>query len=418
MVVNFRWLLWLVLIGISNLLVFNVQAGSTLSAGIDHVCGIKNDDSTVLCWGDNSEGQTDAPGGTFLEISAGAYFNCGLKSDHTIVCWGKDFSGETSPPGDTIPKGKQFTQIETGYSHACALQSDGNVRCWGNNSSSQSVYLPGPFKQLALGNAHSCGLRNDGSVECWGNDGKGQASTPSDTFTSIVAGYHTTCGVKEDEVAVCWGYNSKVYGYLNDIAVSITGDSDGTANQSTPIIGFCGIRADNTVSCPDMDTVPSGKFSSIVIGGNNLRLCHYKCDYAYQKEHHYEYRGFACGIRENNLVACWGYNAKGRATPPVGVEIKSDRSPPPSLLCYTQDEIDKIRQEAQNACKTAPTSCGIDNSGEATAAVIDQDLSLHVSKAEYNTLTGTRILWIDLIFGGANEEGNFMWILSDYGEVK
>lgn len=407
------------LIGISNLLVFNVQAGSTLSAGVYHVCGIKNDDSTVLCWGDNSKGQTDAPGGTFLEISAGYWFNCGLKSDYTIVCWGKDIAGETSPPGDTIPKGKQFTQIETGAYHACALQSDGNVRCWGNNSNSQSVYLPGPFKQLALGDSHSCGLRNDGSVECWGYDGNGQASTPSDTFTSIVAGYRTTCGVKEDEVAVCWGYNSKTYGYLNDIAVSIYGDNDGTANQSknAPIIGFCGIRADNTVSCPDMDTVPSGKFSAIVTSGDETHPCHQFCGQL-NAMHHYEFRGFACGIRENNLVACWGYNTKGRATPPVGVEIKHFVEPPPPPPSYTQADLDKVRQEAQSACKANPAFCGIDNSGEATAAVINQDLSLHVSKAEYNTLTGTRILWVDLIFGGTNEEGNFMWILSDYGEVK
>jgi hypothetical protein len=52
------------------------------------------------------------------------------------------------------------------------------------------------------------------------------------------------------------------------------------------------------------------------------------------------------------------------------------------------------------------------------AAVIGEDLSLHVSKAQYNTLTDTQILWIDLTFGGANEAGDLMWTLSDYGEVK
>lgn len=52
----FKWLTSLLLIGLSScfLLLSNVYAGSTLSAGIEHVCGIKAD-STLVCWGSNSE---------------------------------------------------------------------------------------------------------------------------------------------------------------------------------------------------------------------------------------------------------------------------------------------------------------------------------------------------------------------------
>jgi len=75
-------------------------------------------------------------------------------------------------------------------------------------------------------------------------------------------------------------------------------------------------------------------------------------------------------------------------------------------------------------CQNDPASCGITilpesgNCSSDIAAVIGEDLSLHVSKAQYNTLTGTQILWVDLIFGGANEAGDLTWILSDYGEVE
>jgi hypothetical protein len=108
---------------------------------------------------------------------------------------------------------------------------------------------------------------------------------------------------------------------------------------------------------------------------------------------------------------------------------------------------DTAREEGRKAgiqtCKANPAACDISVTGSTEAncnvppmppaipaiepsqcevpdiaAVIGEDLSLHVSKAQYNTLTGTQILWIDLTFGGANEAGDLMWTLSDYGEVK
>ncbi|OQY52421.1 MAG: hypothetical protein DRR08_31015 [Candidatus Parabeggiatoa sp. nov. 2] len=364
---------------------------STLSAGIDHVCAIKGEKETLICWGRDSEGQTDAPGGTFLQVSAGYYFNCGLRSDHSIACWGQDTSGSTSPPGDTYPSGGQFIQVEAGGSHACALQADGNVRCWGANGSSQSVYLPGPFTQLALGDAHSCGLRTDGSVECWGNDSHGQASTPSDTFTSISAGYKTTCGIKSDGVAACWGYINNTYGYLTQTAVSLIGDSDGTGSQSTHLVEVCGIRADGSVNCPNMDSVPSGVFKHVVTGGHTKTICHANCGSILGYDtYHQEFYGFACGIRENNLVACWGVNHYNRATPPVGVPIKL----PDGIECpscngdlgsgFTQINLDNAKAEGvaigQQNCKNDPASCGI--SVGFTQAEVDQKISEAVAATQ------------------------------------
>jgi len=102
---------------------------------------------------------------------------------------------------------------------------------------------------------------------------------------------------------------------------------------------------------------------------------------------------------------------------------------------------DTAREQGRKAgiqsCKANPAACDISVTGSTEAcdvqppaiepsqcevpdiaAVIGEDLSLHVSKAQYNTLTDTQILWIDLTFGGANEAGDLMWTLSDYGEVK
>jgi hypothetical protein len=404
-----KWSTWLVLAGMSSLLIVNAHAGSVLSAGVDHVCGIK-DDSTLECWGDNSENQASPPDGTFQEVSAGFYFNCALSTDGTVACWGRDTAGETSPPPG------QFIQIEVGGNHACALAADGAPKCWGANGSSQVSYPPGPFQQLTLGDAHSCGLKADGTVECWGNADQGQANIAADTFSSIVAGYQTTCGIKTDGVAICWGRTENSYGYLTQIDFALTGDPDGKKhvrepNNAYPM--FCGLKADKTLSCPSLDNVSSGVFSYVTVGGHS-----YVVDGGNYSDY-YTFQGFGCGIRENGIVACWGKNHNDRMTSPVEVTFKQPTGfTPPSNPGYTQADIERARQEAQEACKAAPVSCGIDLTGEVAAAVINQDLSLHIDRMQYETLTGTQILWADLVFGGENEEGQLFWILGDYGEVE
>ena len=52
-----------------------------------HSCGIRSDD-TVVCWGRNGSGETDAPAGSFKTVSAGSNHSCGIRSNDTIVCWG------------------------------------------------------------------------------------------------------------------------------------------------------------------------------------------------------------------------------------------------------------------------------------------------------------------------------------------
>jgi len=93
---SLNWLTPLLLFG-SISLIPHAHAGSTLSAGGNHVCAIQEDD-TLICWGWNQYNQADPPSGTFSEIEVGFDFGCGLKTDGTISCWGQDTAGETSPP--------------------------------------------------------------------------------------------------------------------------------------------------------------------------------------------------------------------------------------------------------------------------------------------------------------------------------
>ncbi|MDM8564087.1 hypothetical protein QUF74_00365 [Candidatus Halobeggiatoa sp. HSG11] len=416
MVVNVRWSIWLVLIVMSYLFVSSVQAGSTLSAGTEHVCGIK-DDKTLICWGNNEHNQTQAPSGEFTQVGAGFYFNCGLKTDGNVVCWGRDNYGETSPP-----PGK-FIQMDTGGYHACALSADGNPVCWGSNDSGQASPPSGVFTQLALGNSHSCGLTTDGNVKCWGDNSNEQSKDMAD-MTYITAGYQTTCGIKTDGTASCWGESNGSYGYLSQIDFSVYGGDRISPNIESFL--FCGLRADYSVSCPSTTSTPSGKFTYVTVSADiryyNPPGC---CDSdAYSPIH-----SFACGIRENGLVACWGENYKERATAPVGIKMMQPEDFIPVSPPLTQEDLDDAyaigiqegieegKQVGIEICKSNPASCDIATNND-ISAIIGQDLSLHVSKATYETLLDSSTIWVDLIFDGENEEGDLTWILDKYGAVE
>ena len=314
---SLKWLIPLLLF-CSISLISNAQAGSALSAGMYHACGIK-DDNTLICWGYNEYNQANPPEGTFTQVSAGSYFNCALRVDGSIACWGQDTAGETSPPPG------HYAQVEAGGYHACALTSDGTPTCWGRNDFGQVGFLTSnKFQQLALGNYHSCGLKEDGTIECWGRNSKGQSTAIDDeTFSSIVAGYYTTCGIKTDGIVTCWGENNRSYGYLTQIDFNIYGDT------------FCGLKTDHTLSCPSMSYVPNDRFTYVASG-----------------------RNFGCGIKEDGTVACWGDNGQGQATPPEETILRTGPIPPPPP-CDTQIDLDEVRLEAQSACKTNPASCGI-----------------------------------------------------------
>src|SRR6185295_8790590 len=93
--------------------VVNLGAGRTakrLAAGLNHTCAILDND-TLKCWGANSSGQLgygdatnrlapqDTPvnlgtGRTALLVTAGANHTCALLDDTSIKCWGTNSNGQ------------------------------------------------------------------------------------------------------------------------------------------------------------------------------------------------------------------------------------------------------------------------------------------------------------------------------------
>ncbi|MEN6300767.1 MAG: RCC1 domain-containing protein, partial [Anaerolineaceae bacterium] len=53
-----------------------LMQSETLSLGEAHTCAIKSD-GTLACWGENANGQSTPPIGTFTQVSAGGSHTCG-----------------------------------------------------------------------------------------------------------------------------------------------------------------------------------------------------------------------------------------------------------------------------------------------------------------------------------------------------
>jgi hypothetical protein len=88
-----------------------------VSAGFYHTCAVKTD-RTVVCWGDNYQGQSTVPAGlaSVAQVSAGFYHTCALKTDGTVVCWGYNGYGETAVPAGlnlnvAAPQSISFTSV-------------------------------------------------------------------------------------------------------------------------------------------------------------------------------------------------------------------------------------------------------------------------------------------------------------------
>jgi alpha-tubulin suppressor-like RCC1 family protein len=310
-----------------------------ISAGGLHSCAV-TDGSSLLCWGDNSQGQLgrdleplpdldagfdgglDDRGRHFIhvldrvvQVAAGGAHTCALLADGTVRCWGRALEGQVDGRTDrasvdeptTLPI-SGITQIAAGALHTCALQNDGtdpgSVICWGSaqygqvgGDGSPSPHpvpgLDGPI-QVATGARHSCALLADPNrVACWGEliDGAGASyvsATPIaidglDHPTRVVAGGGQSCAIDGTKV-MCWGANAS--GQLGD----------GTTRASATPLEVLGL--DRVTSIGDL-AAGGGEVDGDLVGHSCV---------------------FIFGV-DGSQILCWGRNAEGQ----LGVPASGDR---------------------------------------------------------------------------------------------
>lgn len=139
-----------------------------LDVGLEHACGVDAENS-VLCWGNNKFGQTEAPSGEFTIVSAGSRVSCGVTKESTLECWGGEDESTHKYVMSAIPSGA-FQQVAVASLHACALDTERQIQCWGEDSFGMLEPPEGEFKDLSMGSIarNACAIRTNGEVVCWG----------------------------------------------------------------------------------------------------------------------------------------------------------------------------------------------------------------------------------------------------------
>ena len=327
-------------VGIPNL-TLDSSAFLSVDAGADHTCGIRANDSRVLCWGRGDFGQL-GDGSTafhnvgipnltrdssaYLSVSVGSYYTCGIRAnDSRVLCWGDGYYGElgdssagtdhvVNVPNLTLDS-SAYLSVSAGGDHTCGIRTnDSRVLCWGRglygrlgdgSTAAHNVGIPNltrdssAYLSVSEGQYYTCGLRaNDSRVLCWGYGDFGQlgdgstashnVGTPnltrdSSAYLSVQLGDYHTCGIRaNDSRVLCWGYGDP--GNLGDGSTAshnvgtpnLTRDSSAYLSVSTGNAHTCGIRAnDSRVLCwgrGDFGRLGDGSTDVHSVGVPNLTL--------------------------------------------------------------------------------------------------------------------------------------------------
>ena len=321
----------------------------SLAVGDLHSCGLK-DDGSVDCWGRNGDGQLDGtPYGTvslgsragpYVAVSAGSFHSCGLKADGGVDCWGRNHHRQLAGvqgAGRVGSRPGPYVSVSAGNVHSCAVRTDGRVDCWGRNdhgeldgvpaTSTHAATRAGDYLMVSAGAAHSCGLKASGAVECWGDNRDGQlsatsnasvhmASTPG-AYVAVSAGRYQTCALDADGSVDCWGSNA--HGQLSGSAqsgVRLATRAGPYLEVSSGLYNTCAVRADGRTECwgaggPSATGYPHYAQSAVApllkpVGATAFGQM------AAGNAH-------TCQVRRDGVLACWGTNGVGEATPPSGV---------------------------------------------------------------------------------------------------
>jgi alpha-tubulin suppressor-like RCC1 family protein len=196
-----------------------VQVGTdtdwaVIDAGGSHTCGVKTG-GTLWCWGRDAKGQLGQGGaipgtnssspiqvGTdtdWATVSAGGEHVCALKTDNTYWCWGEGGGGRlgTGSTADSsivtqVGTDTDWAKISAGDAHTCGLKTGGTIWCNGINDDI------GPLG-LRSGTSPSVPTQEYTAATDWAEVSASKAETNNN--------YNHTCAVKTNGELWCWGWS-------------------------------------------------------------------------------------------------------------------------------------------------------------------------------------------------------------------
>lgn len=289
-----------------------------------HLC-VLTDQYEVMCWGNDSVGQSSPPDQEFVDIAAGYGFSCGItKDDQDVLCWGMDSvriqrrdlrtGNQDLELGDdeleelviSGPPEGEFEELFVISELMCVQDAEKNVECWGRNNNLQTEVPNHSFRSIALSRVGGCGINTqEYTLTCWGGKDwdtnevrHGYLADPPETeFTSIGLGFNFGCGVTMSGLIECWG--------------------DGQPSRA--MMDWGGGPEENTFEDPT-DPPSGGNFYDIAVGDwhacaltqDGQVLC-WGDNSEFQLEHPsiqfdeiFAVHQYTCGVDMNGRVHCWG----------------------------------------------------------------------------------------------------------------
>jgi len=209
----------------------------------------------------------------YTAVAAGADHTC-ARADTALQCWG---DGPAPPRGGNV--------LRAAGEITCGLdQPSGMLACAYPGS---SIYYPSDFfVDVAVSETHGCGIRRlgDGThrLTCW-DDPTPPLGTVSE---SVAVGNGHTCALRGG-AASCWGRNESGQASPPPQVLDKLAASDGyTCALDQSAIVCWGLAP---------SPIPAGSFVEIAAG-----------------------KSFACALRTDQTIACWGDPLDGRTSPPSG----------------------------------------------------------------------------------------------------
>ena len=190
----------------------------------DAVCGVRESDGQVQCWGNDSYLQVSwafieqlrGAGGADCQGRTTASVRCSRMTERSSAgVWAATSGSSGSQRSRTLPG--PYVAIRSDGTLYCGQRDTGAWECFGwDDYGETQVPVGETFVELGPGGNHSCGIRLDGTVLCFGaaavnEDASadfGQTRPPSevdDVFIAVASGSWTTCGIRIDGRFECWG---------------------------------------------------------------------------------------------------------------------------------------------------------------------------------------------------------------------
>ena len=252
-------------------------------------------------WGENDDGESDAPAFTnILAIAAGEFHSVAVKDDGSVVQWGYDW-------GDVPANLTNAISVAAGYSHSIALRSDGTVETWGATND-YANFVPANLsgvKTVACGWNHNVALLTNGTVTAWGYNGASLGWHLTDVppglsnVTAIAANSMHSLALHADGTIAAWGYSpngeTNVPAGLSNVVAIAAGDYHNLA-----------LKADGTVMAWGYNgagqcNVPAGLSNVMAIAAG------------------YEH---SVALKNDGTIVSWGDDSDGQTDTPALSQVK------------------------------------------------------------------------------------------------